>query len=60
MSANKKTPVLTENDLLKMEIAQELGLMDKVNKAGWKSLTSKESGRIGGIMASRKKKQSQD
>ena len=36
---NKKKKKLTENDLLKYEIAEELGLMDKVNKSGWKSLT---------------------
>ena len=44
-----------ENDRLKYEIAEELGLLDKVKKDGWKSLTSKESGKIGGIMTKRKK-----
>ena len=44
-----------ENDRLKYEIAEELGLLDKIKKDGWKSLTSKESGRIGGIMTKRKK-----
>ena len=56
MSA-KKPKILTENDLMKLEIAQELGLMDKVNATGWKSLTAKESGKIGGIMTKRKKEQ---
>jgi len=51
----KKPKVLTENDIMKMEIAEELGLMDKVNTTGWKSLTARESGRIGGIMTKRKK-----
>lgn len=51
----KEKKPLTENDLLKYEIADELGLMDKVNATGWKSLTSKESGRIGGIMTKRKR-----
>lgn len=46
---------INENELLKLEIAEELGLMDKVNKTGWKSLTAKESGRIGGIMTKRKR-----
>lgn len=46
---------LTPNDILKHEIAMELGLMDKVASAGWKSLTARESGRIGGLMARRKK-----
>ena len=43
------------NDIMKYEIAEELGLLDKVNASGWKSLTAKESGRIGGILARRKK-----
>ncbi len=44
---------LTEAELLKYEIAEELGLMEKVEKSGWKSLTSKESGKIGGLMTKR-------
>jgi len=49
----KKEKVLTDSDLLKYEIAEELGLLDKVRKSGWKSLTAKESGRIGGLMNKR-------
>lgn len=55
--SNKKDKPLTKEDLLKYEIASELGLMDKINKDGWKSLTARESGRIGGIMTKRKKQQ---
>ncbi|MCL2499493.1 MAG: alpha/beta-type small acid-soluble spore protein [Defluviitaleaceae bacterium] len=44
------------NDILKYEIADELGLMNKVRSGGWKSLSAKESGRIGGIMARRRKR----
>jgi len=51
----KKAKPLTENDIMKYEIAEELGLLDKVNSTGWKSLTAKESGRIGGILGKRKK-----
>ena len=51
----KQPKKLTENDIMKYEIAAELGLMDKVNATGWKSLTAKESGRVGGILARRKK-----
>lgn len=54
---NKKKELKPE-DKLKYEIAEELGLLDKVKEQGWKSLTSKESGKIGGIMASHKKKKS--
>ena len=42
-------------DKLKFEIATELGLADKVMTSGWRSLTAKESGRIGGLMTKRKR-----
>jgi hypothetical protein len=48
-----KTP--SAREVLKYEIAEELGLMDKVTASGWKSLTARESGRIGGILAKREK-----
>ncbi|MFA5527909.1 MAG: small, acid-soluble spore protein, alpha/beta type [Peptostreptococcales bacterium] len=51
----KKKKKLTEKDILKLEIAEELGLMDKVKEVGWGGLTAKETGRIGGIMTSRTK-----
>jgi len=49
----KKEKILTDSDMLKYEIAEELGLLEKVRKSGWKSLTAKESGRIGGLMNKR-------
>lgn len=42
-------------DLLKFEIAGELGLKEKVLKFGWKSLSAKETGKIGGLVSKRKK-----
>ena len=61
MSKRKNTPVhldqLTEEEKMKYEIADELGLLDRVMADGWKSLSSKETGRIGGILAKKKKKQ---
>ena len=47
---------LSENDKLKYEIAEELGLLDKVKELGWKGLSAKESGKIGGMIVARKKK----
>lgn len=44
---------LTPKDKMKYEIAEELGLLDRVKKDGWKSLSAKETGRIGGIMTRR-------
>ena len=43
-------PNLETNERVKYEIAEELGLLDKVLEDGWKSLSSKETGRIGGII----------
>lgn len=57
LKANK---TLTEEEALrekiKYEIAEELGLKDKVEKLGWSGLTAEETGRIGGVMTRRKKK----
>ena len=44
---------------MKYEIASELGYLDKVLATGWKSLTAKESGRIGGLITKRRKEQRQ-
>lgn len=46
---------LKPEEMLKFEIATELGLSDKVIQNGWRSLTSKESGRIGGLVTKRKR-----
>lgn len=55
-SATKKKKILTDDDIMKYEIASELGLIDKVSERGWAGLTAKEAGRIGGMLTSRKKK----
>ena len=54
MTKAKKTEY-TPHDLLKFEVARELGLWDKIEKYGWAELTAEESGRIGGIMTRRMK-----
>lgn len=38
---------------LKYEVAEELGLTEKLKKYGWKGLTAKETGQIGGIITKR-------
>ena len=40
---------------MKYEIAEELGLLDQVLESGWRSLSAKETGKVGGMMTSRKK-----
>lgn len=56
MKINMDVKLLTERDRMKYEIAEELGLLDKVHEKGWKGLSAKESGKIGGIMTSRMRK----
>ena len=55
----KETPIhledLTPDEKVKYEIAEELGLLDRVMQDGWKSLTSKETGRIGGLITKKKR-----
>ncbi len=46
---------LKPEEMLKFEIASELGLGDKVMAGGWRCLTAKESGRIGGLITKRKR-----
>lgn len=58
-----KEKKITREDILKMEgaermkyeIAEEMGLLDKVLSEGWRSLSARETGKIGGMMTSRKK-----
>lgn len=61
MSKSKKTKKpfdinnMTPEEQMKFEIAEELGLGARVLENGWRSLTSKESGRIGGLITKRKR-----
>lgn len=59
MSKKNEKPInlneIEPEDKLKYEIAEELGLLDKVLAEGWRALSSKETGRIGGLMTKRKR-----
>lgn len=61
MAKKKEKPIdlnnLEPEEKVKYEIAEELGLLDKVLESGWKSLTSKETGRIGGLVTKKKKQE---
>ena len=46
---------LKKEEQAKWEMAVELGLFDKVVEKGWKSLTARESGRIGGMLSAKSK-----
>lgn len=47
---------LDDTEKMKYEIARELGVLDQVLEGGWKSLSAKDTGRIGGMMTGKKKK----
>ena len=59
MGKKKDKPIdlnnLDEEEKMKYEVAEELVLLDKVLEYGWKSLTSKETGRIGGLVTKKKR-----
>ncbi len=61
MSKKKVKPIvlseITPEEKLKYEIAEELGLLDKVLADGWRALSSKETGRIGGLITKRKREE---
>lgn len=46
----KANQPLSERDLLKLEIAREMGVLEQVEKEGWKSLSNATCGRMGAIM----------
>ena len=52
MKSEKKVDMngLSREEKLKYEIAEELGLLDRVLENGWKTLSAKETGRIGGLV----------
>ncbi|WP_167958679.1 small, acid-soluble spore protein, alpha/beta type [Anaerosporobacter faecicola] len=64
MTKKKEKPIDLNNikpeEQLKYEVAEELGLLPKVLETGWKSLSAKESGRIGGIITRKKKQMKQE
>ncbi len=52
-SKMKKTP--PEMERMKLEIAEELGLLDKVRDVGWAGLSAKETGRVGGLLMKKRR-----
>ena len=50
--------MLSRDERMKYEIAQELGLLEKLKEVGWAGLSTAESGRIGGLVGARKRKTS--
>lgn len=56
MAKKKKKDPLWE---IKLEIARELGLSDKLREQGWKGMTARETGRIGGSMSAKARRPGQ-
>jgi small acid-soluble spore protein F (minor alpha/beta-type SASP) len=51
----KKADPIPDRQKLKEEIAAELGLLDDIHEKGWGSLSSRETGKIGGIVSKKLK-----
>ena len=45
--------MLSREERLKYEVAEELGLLPKLREVGWAGLSTAESGRIGGIVGAK-------
>lgn len=52
----KKKKELTPRDIMKLEIAKELGIYERVERDGWAGLSAQEAGLVGGIMSHRLRK----
>ncbi len=51
---NEQEEQLRQNlDRMKYEVAEEMGLLDKIKTIGWGNMTSRECGRIGGRLGGR-------
>jgi len=53
MPTPKKKKPLTERDLLKLEIINEIGLDTRLAEVGWDGLSAADCGRVGGLLARR-------
>ena len=54
--SKKEQIILTPEDKMKYEIANELGLGEKLSQVGWGGLTAEETGRIGGLITRKKRR----
>lgn len=55
LTKEQKKAIKLEAEKLKYEVAEELGLLEKVKEKGWKGLTARETGQIGGVIAKKKR-----
>ena len=52
--------MLSQEERLKYEVAEELGLLPKLQEVGWAGLSTAESGKIGGIVGARIRQRKKD
>ena len=48
--------MLSREERLKYQAAEELGLLPRLKEVGWAGLSAAESGRIGGVVGARRRK----
>ena len=53
---NKMKKTTPEMEEMKLTIAAERGLLDKVKAVGWAGLNARETGKVGGLLMKRRKK----
>lgn len=53
MNKAERDALKREQERIKLEVADSIGLGDKVRAVGWGGLTAKETGRIGGLLGRR-------
>lgn len=53
MDKAQKDALKREQERIKLEVADSIGLGDKVRTVGWGGLTTQETGRIGGLLGHR-------
>lgn len=56
MKKNKLPTQLSEKDIIKIEVARELGIWDQIENEGWKSLSNAMCGKVGGLMSKKLRK----
>jgi len=53
----KKEKPLTKLDKMKLEIAEEIGLIERIKSVGWAGLSAQEAGYLGGMLSKRLREQ---
>lgn len=57
MKQAKKEKPLSKLDKMKLEIAEEIGLIERIKSVGWAGLSAQEAGYLGGMLSKRLREQ---